>query len=268
MKDFRSRFGFHTTPFTRELPIAQCLDLPQYGEVLRALAGVVDERMSAALIAPAGTGKTTLLRSLVARLPEARYRVHYVKVTSLSKRDICREIARAIGAKPAGSYASLVQRLQERFRSTTDTDGLRSVLIVDEAHDMRPDVLAILRILTNFDMDSRLVVSVVLAGQPPLKDLLRRDELEDVARRMAHFASLRLLSREETGRYIEHRAAVAGAPSLPMDTGAVDAIYEIGRGNLRATDRLSLKALKVAHAGDRDVVGTQDVVEARRCLWP
>ena len=117
MKDFRSRFGFHTTPFTRELPIAQCLDLPQYGEVLRALAGVVDERMSAALIAPAGTGKTTLLRSLVARLPEARYRVHYVKVTSLSKRDICREIARAIGAKPAGSYASLVQRLQERFRT-------------------------------------------------------------------------------------------------------------------------------------------------------
>lgn len=268
MNDFRSRFGLHTTPFTREVPVAQCLSLPQFDEAADALAGVIDERMSAALIAPAGTGKTTLLRRLVARLPEARYRVHYVKVTCLSKRDICREIARATGARPAGSYASLVQRLQERFRSTADTDGLRPVLLLDEAHDMRPDVLGILRILTNFDMDSRLVVSVVLAGQPPLKNLLRRDELEDVARRMAHYASLRPLSREETARYIEHRVAVAGAPSLPMDAAAVDAIYEIGRGNLRATDRLGLKALRVAHDGDRDVVGTQDVVEARRCLWP
>lgn len=268
MKDFRSRYGFHSTPFTREIPVAQCLGLAFYDQAADALASVIDDRMSAALIAPAGTGKTTLLRALVARLPEARYRVHYVKVTSLSKRDICREIARAIGAKPAGSYACLVQRLQERFVNTADTDGLRPVLILDEAHDMRPDVLGILRILTNFDMDSRLVVSIVLAGQPRLKELLRTDDLEDIARRLAHYATLRPLSRDETERYIEHRASVAGAASLPMDAAAIDAIYEIGRGNLRATDRLSLKALQMAHDADLDVVGTQHVVEARQCLWP
>ena len=136
MKDLRSRFGFHSTPFTRELPVDHCLAFPQYDDALDALSRVVNRRMSAALIAPAGTGKTTLLRRLVARLPEARYRVHYVKVTSLSKRDMCREIARAVGAQPAGSYPMLVQRLQEHFLAAADGDGLRPVLVLDEAHDM------------------------------------------------------------------------------------------------------------------------------------
>ena len=268
MKDFRSRFGLHTVPFTRELPVDHCMDLPQYDDAVRALVRVADHRMSGALIAPAGTGKTTTVRRLIARLPEARYRVHYVKVTSLSKRDMCGEIARAVGAEPVGSYNMLVRRLQERFINTADTDAMRPVLILDEAHDMRPDVLGMLRILTNFDMDSRLVVSVLLSGQGRLSTMLRRDDLDDVARRLGHVATLRTLSRDELQHYVEHRLTVAGATTVPMDAVAIDAIYEIGRGNLRATNRLALKALQIAHDADHDVVSAPDVVEARRLLWP
>ncbi len=60
MKDFRSRFGFHTTPFTREVAIRDRYKNPIFDEVIGALAHVADERMSAALIAPAGTGKTAI----------------------------------------------------------------------------------------------------------------------------------------------------------------------------------------------------------------
>lgn len=269
MKDFRSRFGFHTTPFTRELPVDDRYHNPVFQEVIDSLAQVADKRMSAALIAPAGTGKTALLRALVRdHLPEARYRVHYTKVTDLSKRDICREIALAAGAPPAGSYPYLVRNLQERFSSLSETDGLRPVLILDDAHDLRPQVLGVLRVLTNFEMDSRLVLSVLLAGQPPLKELLHRPAFEDVARRLAHYATLRLLSRSETTEYLEHRSTVAGATTVPFDSKAVDAIYEIGRGNLRATDRLALKGLEVAHGENADVVDHTHVVCARKVLWP
>jgi len=156
---------------------------------------------------------------------------------------------------------------RDRLLAAVDSDGLRPVLVLDEAHDMRSDVLAMVRILTNFDMDSRLVVSVILSGQSPLRETLRKDELEDVARRLAHVATLRTLSRDELARYIAHRAAVAGGANTPFDAAAVDGIYEIGRGNLRATDRLALKALELAHEADRDVVGAAEIVEARRCLW-
>lgn len=265
--DFRSRFGFHSAPFTREFAIPQRFALDVFEESLTALLRAVEQRSSAALVAPAGTGKTALLRALIARLPEARYRVHYVKVACLSKRDMCREIAAACGAQSAGTYPMLVRRLQERFETATAQDGMRQVLILDEAHDLRPEVLDMLRILTNFDMDSRLVLSVVLAGQPALGAMLRRETHEAIARRLSHIAHLRLLTREESQRYIAHRCSIAGATTLPFDTAALDALFELALGNLRATDQLAGKALEIAHDAGVTVVDANHIVQARRVLF-
>ncbi len=269
MKDWRSRFGLHTTPFTREIPVRERFSVDFFDEAIGALARVVSDRMSGVLVAPSGTGKTVVLRALVEEhLPEARYRVQYLKVSDLPRQDMCREIAVAVGLRPTGTYPSLLRSVQERYRGLADTDGLRPVLILDDAHELRPEVLGVLRVLTNFEMDSRLLLSVILAGQPPLKDLLRRAELEDVAKRFVHYATLRLLSRAETQAYIEHRCAIAGAQSCPFDSRSVDAIYEIGHGNLRATDLLALKALECAHDRNCSTVDHTHVIAARKVLWP
>lgn len=266
--DLRSAFGLHTTPFTREIRTEDQLALPMHKEALDGLLRALDGRMSAALIAPAGTGKTALLRRLVARLPEARYRVRTVKVTGLSKRDLCREIAVACGVVPAGSYPTLARRLDEHFESTLDSDGVRPVLVLDEAHELRPDVLAMLRLLTNFKMDSRLVLSLVLAGQTPLATLLRRDDQEAIARRLVYYATLRTLSDDETRGYVEHRCTIAGAARSPFEPAAVDALYEMSRGNLRAIDALALEALAVAARAKVTVVCANHIAAARKVLWP
>lgn len=268
IKDLRSRFGFHTTPFTREIRVEDRFPIPDADEAITAIVRAVEQRMSCGLIAPPGTGKTSVLRAVMARLPEARYRTHDVKVTGLSKRDMCREIAAAIGISPAGTYPALVRKLQERFAHSADTDGLRPVLILDESHDLRLESLAMLRLLTNFEMDSRLVLSIVVAGQPRLRSMLRRDDMEDVARRLSHYATLRPLSREEAWRYVEHRCNIAGAATVPFDPGALEALFEIARGNLRATDELARKTLEVAHDQDRDICDQTHVVAARKLLWP
>jgi len=266
--DLQSHFSLHTIPFTREVQVSKHFQLEQYKEAQAALLACVERRMSGALIAPAGTGKTQLVRALLSKLPEARYRLHYVKVTNLSKRDMCREIAAAMDVAPAGAYPFLVRRIQERLQSVTAEHGLRPVLVLDEAHELRPDVLGLLRVLTNFDMDSKLVVSVLLVGQPALRTLLRRDNLEDIARRLSHIATLKPLSPVETGRYLEHRLNIAGASSAPFASDAVEAIFEVGRGNLRATDRLALKSLELAWQQGAATVDANHVIGARRLLWP
>jgi len=266
--DLLAHFGMHKAPFTPELQPEELLEFPFADEAFEGLLEAVHARMGCALIGPAGSGKTTLLRRLRGALPEARYHVRYVKVTSLSKRDMCRELAAACGLSPAGTYPALVRKLQQHWDDGMGTDGVRPVLILDEGHDLRPDVLAILRILTNFDMDSRLVLSIVLAGQPPLGTMLAREDLDAVARRLAHYAVLRLLSRDETTQYIEHRCAIAGAATVPFDSGAIDSIYEMSRGNLRAIDRLGLKSLEIAAARDVETAASAHVTQARKQLWP
>jgi type II secretory pathway predicted ATPase ExeA len=97
---------------------------------------------------------------------------------------------------------------------------------------------------------------------------LRDERLVDVTHRLAHCATLRPLSRPETGAYIEHRCRVVGATATPFDGGAVEALYEIGRGNLRATDHLALQALELAHEANLDAVGAEQITTARHLLWP
>lgn len=264
--DLRAHFGLQSLPLTRELPIDRRMPIPTHETALDALRATVEDRMSAALIAPAGTGKSVILRALAAALPEARYRVHYLHVTALSKRDFCRHLATAIGAPPAGHTGALVAAIQQRAIALADADAVRPVLLVDEAHEMRPDVLGLLRLLTNFEIDSRLVLSIVLAGQPPLRTLLRRDELSAVRGRLAHVASLRSLTRDESCRYVTHRLAVAGATGELFDTAALDAVYEVAQGNLRALDTIALKALYQAAADGAEVCGLDHVIAARALI--
>jgi type II secretory pathway predicted ATPase ExeA len=177
IKDYRSRFGFRTPPFTREIAVADHFKIPAHEEIARHLRQAIEERMSAALIGPAGCGKTTLIRALSANLSQSRYTHAYLKVNDLSKRDFCRELSRIFGLQPSGTYPSLLRRLQERFSKGFCEEGMRWVLILDEAHDFRAEVLSMLRILTNFEMDSKLVVSLLLAGQYGLDQLLNQEVL-------------------------------------------------------------------------------------------
>jgi type II secretory pathway predicted ATPase ExeA len=264
--DVRAHFGLQSLPLTRELPINRRMPIPQHEAAIDALRATVEDRMSAALIAPAGTGKSVVLRALADALPDARYRVHYLHVTSLSKRDFCRYLAAAIGAPPAGHTGALVAAIQQRATTLADADAIRPVLVLDESHDMRPDVLGMLRLLTNFEIDSRLVLSIILAGQPPLRALLRRDELAAVRGRLAHVATLRTLTREESRAYVAHRLAVAGATSELFDTGALDAVYEVAQGNLRALDTIALKALYQAAGEGSSVCGVEHVIAARALI--
>ena len=262
--DLRGHFGCHTTPFSRELPVADRWDTHVYNEPLAELRGVVDHRMSGALIAPSGTGKTVILRTLADDLPDARYRVCYVKLGSMGRRDLCRVLAIVLGVEPTGTYPTLVRRVQERLLSSLSDDARLTVALFDDMHEMRPDVLSVLRTLTNFDMDSRLALSVILCGQPPLRNLLKRAEVESLTQRLACVTLVRLLSRAEACDYISHRLTIAGCKSEPFDHGALDAIYEVTRGNLRAIDHVAFKALQLATQQNVPVIDASLVVEARK----
>ena len=262
--DIHATYGFHQTPFTRELRTSARFAQPEHDAVVARLRRVVDERLSGALIAPAGTGKSVILRALIDELPEARYRVYYLHVVSLSKRDFARHLARAIGAKTAGHAGALVNSIQEHAAALVAQDALRPVIIIDEAHEFRPEVLGLLRLLTNFEVDSKLVISVILAGQPPLRRLLRRDDMAAVRGRLSYVGTLRTLTREESHAYVRYRAELAGAPKPVFDQHALDAIYEVAQGNLRALNAIALSTLYAAAEQGAEVCGTEHVIQARK----
>lgn len=264
--DLQAHFSLRKIPFTREISVNDMFEHPQREEIIVNLTRTVEQRMSAALVAPAGYGKTALVRTMRHRLSDVRYRVHYVKGSCLSKRDMCREIAKCLGLAEVGTYPRLLRLVQDSVDTRSHRDGVRTVFILDDAHEMRPQVLGMLKTLTNFDMDSRLVLSILLIGQLPLTKLLRRADLEDIAQRLSWYGVLRALSRDETVSYLKHRCRIAGATREIFDERSRETIYEMCLGNFRATDHLARRALEVAHQANETTVSMNHVIEARSSL--
>jgi type II secretory pathway predicted ATPase ExeA len=262
-----TKMHFTVPPFTREMKIDQRFRLDFLEGAADALRKVVEERQSAVLVAPAGSGKTVVLRSLKASLPEARHSVFYIKLADLSARDMCRQVALALGLEPAGNFPSLARALETRLRAGYEDHGMRQVIIFDDAHDLRLEALRLLRLLTNYEMDSRLVVSVILAGQLPLKKRLMDPDLEDVRQRLVYCGELRLLGRDEAIAYIEHRVKIAGISVSPFTKAAAEDLFEVTRGNMRALDKLAAAAIGLATAQKRDTVDPSDVAAVRSQQW-
>ena len=261
------RFHFLLEPFTREIKVEHRLKVHAIEAQVGLLRQTVEQRQSSALVAPAGAGKTFALRSLRACLPEARYRVTYIKLGDISPHDMAREIASRLFTASYGPLPRILRSIEERLRSGYLDQGIRQVIIFDDAHEIRLESLKLLRLLTNFEMDSKLVVSVILAGQRPLKTLLLQEGVEDVYQRLAQTSELSLLTREESTAYIEHRCKIAGLSQTPFDPQAMDAIFEIARGNMRAIDKIARASLKVANDAARGCVDAADVAIARTQTW-
>jgi general secretion pathway protein A len=262
--DLLSRFGLRERPFTKEIRPRDHFHLEEHEQVLRAVHGIIQARGLAAIEGPAGCGKTALCRRFVEELPEARYEVRYLLASGLGVRDACRELSVALDLNPSGTRPALLQRIKEALVRRPDERGVHPVILLDDAHELTVEVLGLIKTLTNFSMDSRLVVSVILIGQPILRRLLRHVDLEDVAGRLGVVATLGNLSREATVRYVQHRITVAGGKRVPFDTNALEALFELTCGNLRAIDHVAIRSLELADEASAEVVDASFVRAAGR----
>jgi len=106
--NLKSCFGCHSTPFTREISVDQLHEISFFWEARDNIVRAVEKRMSAALIAAAGSGKSTVVRAVMARLPQARYITHYVKCTDIGKRDPALFTASIARARRQGNWRGCV----------------------------------------------------------------------------------------------------------------------------------------------------------------
>lgn len=260
-------FGMIHEPFTREFKSGVRVQFDFLNTEIAQIKAVIANKQSAVLVGPAGTGKSVILRALSDELSAARYRLSYIKLSSLGLRDMCRQIASALNIPPRGSTATLVQAMSTHCIELQTESRLNPVIIFDDAHEMRLETFRVLKALTNFVMDSKLVVSVVLCGQLPLKDLLLSATLDDIRQRLTYCGTLRPLSIEETCAYITKRCAIAGATTCPFTEEAQAAIFEITRGTMRAIDKMSAASLKLAAESNATQVSAADVAVVRGCQW-
>ena len=204
-----------------------------------------------------GAGKTTVCRCFLEQVP-ASCSVAYVFNPKLTAAELLQTVCAEFGlpvdaaaAAGAPSIKALVDALNT-FLLDQHAQGRQAVLVIDEAQSLSADVLEQLRLLTNLETAERKLLQIVLIGQPELRELLARPELEQLAQRVIARYHLGALSADETPHYIRHRMAVAGTGSaLPFDSAALARIHALSRGVPRRINLLADRALLGTYAQGR-----------------
>jgi general secretion pathway protein A len=218
-----------------------------------------------------GAGKTTVCRCFLEQIPQ-RCNVAYIFNPKLSALELLITVCHEFGIKfppltAAGTAPGLkdyVDGLNE-YLLRTHAVGQNNVLIIDEAQNLSSDVLEQLRLLTNLETSERKLLQIVLIGQPELRGMLARPELEQLAQRVIARYHLDALSEKETTQYIAHRFAVAGLKgAMPFDGPALRRIHQLARGVPRRINLLCDRALLGAYATGKARVDRTIVDKAAR----
>ncbi len=210
-----------------------------------------------------GTGKTTLCRLLLEQLPE-NTRVALVLNPKLSPiellESICDELHLSIADKK-GSLKGLVDTLNA-YLLDAYAQGLRVVLIVDEAQNLSTESLEQVRLLTNLETPTQKLLQIILLGQPELREKLNDTELRQLAQRITARYHLTPLDRDETEGYVRHRLAVAGSVRSPFSRLALRAVYKRSGGIPRLINVIADRSLMAGYAREQGTIGERLVDRA------
>ena len=257
-------FGLNEKPFAIT-PDPRYLYLSErHGEALAHLVyGVTESGGFIQLTGEVGTGKTTLVRSLLQQLPGTAD-VALVLNPQLSRPEFLGTICEELGVPlPAdrNSIKGLTDALN-RYLLENHGRGRRTILIVDEAQNLRVEVLEQVRLLTNLETASQKLLQIILIGQPELREVLSRNDMRQLAQRITGRYHLEPLSRDETAAYIDHRVRVAGGLGQIFTPAAHRELYRLTGGIPRMINVIADRALLGGYTREQQQVTPQLVSQA------
>lgn len=263
-------FGFSEKPFTIT-PNPQFVFLSSIHReaFARLLYGVDSHAGFIALTGEVGTGKTTMLRTLLTQLDPEKYRSALIFNPCMSAEQllaaICREFGLEAGEQSRSGYLDILNR----FLIEQNSAGRTAVLVIDEAQNLEPDVLEQVRLISNLETERDKLIQIILAGQPELSDVLRRHDLRQLNQRITVRCRLTPMTLDDTDQYINHRLKISGSriPDI-FSRAAIRRIYRFSRGIPRLINVACEQALVVAWTRELRSVSPAIVAEIVSELRP
>ena len=261
---YTSFFGLNEKPFTITPDPRYLFMSERHGEGLAHLVyGVTESGGFIQLTGEIGTGKTTLVRTLLGQIP-AEVDIALILNPQLTAVEFLTAICEELGIslpEDKDSAKALVDALNHHLLDA-HARGRRTILLIDEAQNLADDVLEQLRLLTNLETAKQKLLQIILIAQPELREKLSQHNLRQLSQRVTGRYHLEPLSREEADKYIDHRLRVAGALTEIFDTRARREVFRLSGGVPRVMNVICDRALLGAYSRETRIVSKRLVRRA------
>jgi type II secretory pathway predicted ATPase ExeA len=268
-KKLLALWGLKWNPFAPELPGEALLVTPKLESFAWRVEQLVQEGGFALIAGASGTGKSVALRLVAQRLAALRdVAVGALERPQSKTADFYRELGDlfAVQLSPSNRWGGF-RALRERWKAHVAATRLKPVLLVDEAQEMTPEVLRELRLLSSADFDATALLTVVLAGDGRLLELLRHEDLIPLGTRIRTRLHTEPASREELGQMLSHALAKAGNAAL-MTAELRDVLVDHSAGNYRLLMTMSAELLAYGMAHEAPQLDEKFYLEVFQARLP
>ena len=259
--DYTARYGLEFNPFLKNSKEV-FVNTQEQQETLYRLDYLAATRGFGLLTGAAGRGKTTAIRNWANTLNPSLYKVIYSSLSTLTVSDFYRNLALELGAQPAFRKPDNFRLIQEEICRLAIEKRKTPVIIIDEANYINNAILNDLKILFNFEMDSRDRAAILLAGLPKLNSTLRLAIHEPLYQRLVMNYNLEGLSKEEGRSYIHEKLKGAGCNQTVFHESAVEAILNAADGTPRIINKLCNACLLIGDSSKSEIITAETAMQA------
>lgn len=259
--DYFTRYGLEFNPFIKNSKEI-LVDTSEYKETLFRLDYLSKTKGFGILTGSAGRGKTTALRNWAKSLNPSLYKVIYSSLSTLTPNDFYRNLVKELGCEPAFKKPDNFRIIQEEITRLSVEKRKTPVIIIDEANYINNAILNDLKILFNFEMDSRDRAAILLAGLPKLNATLGLGIHAPLKQRVVMNYNLEGLSKEEGKLYISEKLKGAGCNQTIFEDAAVEAILNASDGTPRLINKFCNASMLIGDSNKINIINTDIVMQA------
>lgn len=256
--DYTVRYGLEFNPFlknSKEIPI----HTGEYRETQFRLDYLAKTKGFGLLTGSPGRGKTTAVRNWAATLNPSLYKVVYSSFSTLTANDFYRNLVTELGAQPVFRKPENFRIIQDEITRLAVEKRKTPVIIIDEANYINNAILNDLKILFNFEMDSRDRAAILLTGLPTLNSTLKLGIHEPLRQRIVMNYEIGGLTKEEGRQYISEKLKNAGCSQPIFEDNSIEAILNAADGTPRIINKLCNASLLIGDSAKSDII-TSDIV--------
>lgn len=259
--DYFTRYGLEFNPFIKNSKEI-LVNTSEYKETLFRLDYLAKTKGFGILTGSAGRGKTTAVRNWATTLNPSLYKVIYSSLSTLTPNDFYRNLVKELGSEPAFKKPDNFRIIQEEITRLSLEKRKTPIIIIDEANYINNAILNDLKILFNFEMDSRDRAAILLAGLPKLNSTLQLQIHEPLKQRIVMNYNLEGLSKEEGRTYIEEKLKGAGCNQTIFEDAAVEAILNAADGTPRLINKYCNAAMLLGDSSKANLITSDIVMQA------
>jgi len=256
---YRAYWNMEYNPFTKEISTDKLYKTEDFNEAKTRLDFLEKTKGIGLFTGSPGTGKTFTIKHFLEQLNPGLYKVIYIALTSVTTVDFYRALSISLNLEARSSKAKMFFAIQEYIKRIVLEQKKHLIIAIDEVQLLNSDVLTDLKILFNFEMDSKNMATVILIGLPVINHILSRNSHEDLNQRIVMNYDFKGLSKEDIRGYIKDRLQLVKVSEDIISDSATTALPNLVNGSIRKLNliierALTLGAIEKVQTIDNDLI--------------